>query len=68
MTTKKTYEVDLLYTAVQYLKLEATSEEEAVELARQEGGHGLCHHCANQIEIDPDPYKARIDKKEFPLI
>lgn len=58
--SKKRYEVTLLVDASRFVEIDATSPEEAAELADAKYGHvNLCHQCTDEIETG-DIYGAHV--------
>jgi hypothetical protein len=49
------YHVSLIYSASESITVEAEDRESAVDLAQQQSEAGLCHQCANHLDLG-DPY------------
>ena len=47
----KLYSVSIPYYASVFVKVQANSKEEAIELAYEKADGGLCFHCSEHVEI-----------------
>ena len=48
------YHCGVIYTAVQWITIEAENQEAAEEKALNQGGQGLCNHCSGIYDLE-DP-------------
>jgi hypothetical protein len=61
VSEKKTYRVGVIYHATQWVEVEASTPEEASNLAMQKCDASLCYHCSTGLDLE-DPFDTIIDQ------